>query len=183
MTLMELLLALAATAFIGAAIAAMFVAVAYGSSSSDELRTLAVRSKAINNRLGAAIRGSKLILDQGDDYLVLWTRDLNEDDQPSLLEIRRIERDDATDELINYQADPSATDVAYDLADDFDAITTALIGDPDFPDELWARSVTAWQMTLNGADPQSSTLIAYRITLAADQMSETAINTVTLRSQ
>lgn len=183
MTLLELLLAMAAVALIGMAIVSMLVAVSYGTSSSDELRTLAVRSKTLNNRIGAAVRGSKMILDQGDDYLILWTRDLNEDGEPSLLEIRRLQRDDPDSELINYEADPSATDTAYALTDDFDAITSALMGDADFPAELWSTGVTGLDMTLNDAAPQLATLVAYQLTLNAEGLSETAINTVAIRSE
>ena len=183
MTLLELLLASAAVALIGLAIVSMLFAVSYGTSSSDELRKLAVRSKSLNNRIGAAVRGSKMILDQGADFVVLWTRDLNEDGVPSLLEIRRLQRDDDDSELFNYVADGGAPDTVYALTDDFDAITTALMGTADFPGELWSTGVTGWDITLDDADPQLSTLVAYQMTLLVDGFSDVAINTVAVRSE
>ena len=183
LSLIELLLALAATAVIGAAIASMLAATSYGTSSSRDMRALVARGKVINARIGAAIRGSRLILDEGDDFVILWTRDLDENDAPSLLEIRCIDRDAATDELSSYEAPTGTTDVPYNLTDDFKTITDALMGGPTFPAELWAKDVTAWTIDLNDADPQQATLVSYQLTLVTGDMSDTAINVVHLRNE
>ena len=182
LTFVELLMALAITGLIGAAIAAMLSAVSYGTSSSHDLRSLVVRNKTLGTRITAAVRQAAQVLDAGDGYLVLWAGDFNASGAPDLLELQRIELDTATDELVSYTPDPAATDVAYDLAtDDFDAITTALIDSGDLVDQLWGTDVTAWTITLDAADPLNATLVSFQLTLSAGGPSDTSVNAVSLR--
>lgn len=183
LTLVELLMALAGTAVIGVAVASMMTATTYGTESSKDMRSLVARIKVVNARVGAAIRGSRLVLAEGNDFVVLWTRDLDENDAPSLLEIRRIDFDSGTGRLNAYQAPTGTTDVPYNLSDDFEAITDVLMGTASFPAELWARDATAWAIELNHVDPQQSTLISYQLTLQTGDMSDTAINVVHLRNE
>ncbi|MCP4247270.1 MAG: hypothetical protein GY778_09505, partial [bacterium] len=73
LTLVELLLAVMISALIGGGVVAMLVAVAYGTSSSRDLRAIVVKSATIDGRLGAAIRRSRQVLAVGTDYCILWT--------------------------------------------------------------------------------------------------------------
>jgi len=182
LTLVELLMALAITALIGAAVASMLTAVTYGTDSSRDIRTLVVKNKTLSSRLTATIRQSAQLLDADDEYVVLWTKDLNASGAPDLLELRRIELDPVTDELTDYTPDPSATDVAYDLAsDDFEAVTNTLITDGDLVGTLWATDVTGWEVDLDNADAQSAELVSFRLTLASGGLSDTSVNAVSLR--
>ncbi len=182
LTLVEMLMALAITGLIGAAIAAMLSAVAYGTSSDRDIRTLVVKNKTLGTRITAAVRQSAQLLDADDGHAVLWTRDLNGNGAPDLLELQRIELDSTTNELTSYTPDPAAADVSYDPAtDDFDAITTALIADGDLIGELWATGVAAWTVTLDAADPLDATLVSFQLTLTAGGLSDTSVNAVSLR--
>lgn len=182
LTLVELLMALAITGMIGAAVASMLSAVSYGTDSTKDIRSLVVKNKTISARITAAVRESAQLLDAGDGYVVLWTKDLNDSDMPDLLELRRIELDSATGELSDYTPDPAATDVVYDLdTDDFDTVTNNLIVDGDLVGELWATDVSAWEIDLDDADAQSAELVSFRLTLSAGGMSDTSINAVSLR--
>src|SRR5690606_33233775 len=89
--LIELLLALAVTGMVAAAMSSMLWAVSYGTSSSKGLRALAVKTKTLQSRVGGAIRGAAVVLDAGEDFLVLWVDDGDGDGQPSLHEIQRID--------------------------------------------------------------------------------------------
>ena len=183
MTLIELLLALAGTAMVGVAIATMLVAVAYGTQSDKDLRTLVVKYKTVDGRVSASLRGSHMVLAQGSDYLVLWMFDTDGSAAPNLSEIRRIEC--ANGVLTSYKAPDNLDplyDVAYALADDFDAITAAIKGDATFPGEIWATDVTDWTIALNENDPQAATLVSYRLTFQAGILSDIAINAVALRN-
>ena len=182
LTLVELLLSLSITAMVGLAIASMLAAVAYGTSSSKDMRSLVAINKTTNARISAAVRGSRQVLAQGDDYLVLWMVDTNEDGVPSLLEIRRIAREQPADELASYTASNTAPDTAYLLSDDFNTITKNLAGTDDFPRELWATQVTDWSVTRDDADPQKARLLSYTLSFVAGDLSDTAINTVSLRN-
>lgn len=182
LTLVEMLMALAVTGLIGAAIASMLAAVAYGTSSDRDIRSLVVKNKTLSTRITAAVRQSAQLLDADDGYVVLWTSDLNDNGQPDLLELRRIELDAGTDDLTSYTPDPSAVDVTYDIdTDDFDAITTALIASDDLLGELWATGVTAWTVTVDTADPLDATLVSFQLTLTGGGLSDTSVNAVSLR--
>ena len=176
-------MALSATAVIGVAIASMLSATSYGTATSKDMRSLVARVKVVNARLGAALRGSRMVLAEGNDFLVLWTRDLDDNDVPSLLEIRRLDFDSTTGELSSYAAAAGATDVPYTLADDFQSITNALMGTADFPGELWAQNVGGWTIDLNDPDPQLARLVSYRLNLETGELSDTAINVVHLRNE
>ncbi len=181
LTLVEMLMALAITGMIGAAIASMLTAVTYGTSSGRDIRTLVVKNKTLSARISAAVRESAQLLDAADGYVVLWTKDLNDSGVPDLLELRRIELDTATDKLTSYTPDPAATDVAYALTDDFDAITTALIDSGDLVGELWATGVAQWTVTLDNADPQAAELVSFRLTLDAGLLADVSVCAVSLR--
>ena len=182
LTLIELLLALAGTAVIGAAIAAMLSAVTYGTSSKRDLRALVARGKTATGRLGAAMRSSVQVLDQGDGYIVLWTRDLDASDSPDLLELRRIQFDATGNQVLSYTAPTGTTDVAYALSDNFATITQNLIDAGTMTSELWVKDASAMQITLDNADPQSARLVSYRVTLTTGELSDTAIGVVHLRN-
>lgn len=176
LTLVELLLALAITALIGAAIAAMFFAVSYGTSSRNDLRGLVVRQRTLTARLDASVRGSAQILAAGGDYVVLWMGDSRANKAPDLSELRRIEYDSAGKTLISYkavfpagwtQAAIDAADTSYALTADFNAVTKALKGNSLWPSETWMTNVTEAALTYNNASASSATLVSYRFTLGS----------------
>ncbi len=187
LTLVELLLAILGAVLVSTALAAMMAATAYATSNRTDVRSVAVKHKVIASRLGAAIRSSKMVLAEGDDYLVLWMEDADSSGQPNLSEIRRIERDSATNELRSYKAPDSlnpADDTEYDLlTDDFNAETNSIKGTANFPQTLWAASVTAWTITLDDADPRLALLVSYRMTIAHDDLLDTTIGATALRNK
>ena len=77
MTLVELLLAVAGIAIIGAALTAMLVATTYATTDRLDVRAVVVKQKVLAARITAAIRGSRMVLAQGSEYLVLWMEDID----------------------------------------------------------------------------------------------------------
>ncbi len=183
LTLVELMLAVLLTALIGAATASMLAAVTYGTESSKDIRSLVARNKAVNARISAAVRGSMMVLDQGPGYLVLWTNDDNEDGQPSLREIRRLDFNAVGQTISSYRAPEDATDVIYSLSDDFELITAALMGSADFPQELWATRVAAWDIAIDSVDPLTARLVSYQLELTAGDLSDVALAAVSMRNR
>ena len=187
LTLLELLLAILGVAMVSMAVAAILAATAYATSDQIDVRSVAVKHKVIASRLGAAIRSSKMVLAQGSDYLVLWMEDADASGQPNLSEIRRIERDNATSELRSYKAPDSLApvdDTEYDLlTDDFNVETNSIKGTANFPQTLWAADVTAWTIALDDADPQSASLVSYRMTIEHGELPDTAIGATALRNK
>jgi len=183
LTLVELLLALMITGMIGAAIAAMLAAVSYGTDSAKDIRSLVARNKALNARIAATIRSSTMVLESGSDYLVLWTNDSDEDGEPSLLEIRRLDFDSGSNEFSSYVAPDGTTDVYYQVGvTNFGTTTAALMGTASFPKELWATQVVSWTKALDDADATQADLVSFQIELMAGDLTDTAIAAVSLRN-
>jgi len=186
LTLVELLMALAITGLIGAALAAMLFAVAQGTSSRNDLRVMVVKEKVIEARLDAAVRASKKILAAGSNYVVLWMADGNNDSQVNVTELRRIEWNATAGTLSSYKSNltPGApSDTGYVLSSDFNSVTTTLKGTASFPSETWATQITAWTFTLsNNSNPQQATLVSYRGTLQAQTLTTSLIGAVALRN-
>jgi type II secretory pathway pseudopilin PulG len=181
LTLVEMLMALAITGMIGAAIASMLTAVTYGTSDSRDIRSLVVKNKTLSARITACIRRSAQVLDADDGYVVLWANDLNQSGVPDLLELQRVEFDAGTGRLTSYTPDPTATDVAYALTDDFDAITTALVGTGDMVGALWATGVALWTIDVDTADPLDAGLVSFQLTLNAGVLTDVSVCAVSLR--
>ncbi|MCK4659082.1 MAG: prepilin-type N-terminal cleavage/methylation domain-containing protein [Phycisphaerae bacterium] len=194
-TLVELLLALAIAGIISAVVAAMLVAVSYGTSSQRDLRAAVVKGKVLDARIGSAIRSSRAILEAGADYLVLWAGDINTNgtsDAPDLSEIRLIERDSSNDKLSRYkfpgnwtQAQIDAADVSYQLSGNppgfFQSATAAAKTAGSFVPTLWGSEVMAIGFDLDHTDPAVVTLAGYRLTIQVGDLSETVIGAASVR--
>ena len=184
-TFVEMMLALAVTVLIGVAVSGMLVSVSYGTTSEAELRRVSTKSALLRLRLNAAVRSSRMVLDQGPEFLVLWMADTRENGKPNLSEIRRLELDAGDGRFWSNTAPaglPAGDDTQYNLSDDFDALTTALAGTANFPDELWATDVTDWVLTLDAASPQAAAVVSYRLTLQTDDAVDTVSGAATLRT-
>jgi type II secretory pathway pseudopilin PulG len=187
MTLLEVMLAMAGVAMIGLAMSSFLFATVYATNTGKDMRVLIVKHKSVLARMSAAIRSSKMIVAQGNDYLVLWVADTDDSGTPHLAELRRIERDAATKTLRSYEAPDTlapADNTEYDLAStNFDTATNAVKGTAKFPAETWTTEVAAGAITLDEASPQAARLVSYRFTVEANDMSEIIIGATALRAQ
>ena len=194
LTLVELLIAVTITALVAAGVASMLVATTRGTSSRTDLRGLAVKHKTLAARLTASIRSSKMVLDSGSDFVVLWAHDERVNDLPNLSELQRIEWDNTNNEVRSYttefpggwsEAQIEAADTQYDFTTDFDAETTTLkTNQPDrFPATMWGTSVTALSFVVDDANPQLAGLVSFELTVSAEVLSDTSINAVALRNE
>lgn len=168
LTLVELLIGLAITGIVGAAIASMLFGAARGTDAANDRRAAMVRLRTATTRLAAAIRGSHAVLAADDDLLVLWIDDFDADGRVAVAELRRIERDEATDTLRSFTATDNAPATSWDPASDFEAITDGLVDKSYFPAEPWATGVTDWSISLDDPDPQQATLVSYRLRIETD---------------
>lgn len=183
LTLLELLLALAGTAVVGTAVAAMLAGVTYGTAVDKDMRTLITRQMALRARVEAEVRESLLLLDSGSDYMILWSSDENGDGVPSKAEIQVIEYDPVMDRVIRYAPAPLITDVGYTLADDFRTQTNSYKGDATFPSERWAEQITSFTLTLDNIDPQSAKLLSFRFGMAGGEVPYTGIGAAAIRNE
>jgi hypothetical protein len=183
LTLLELLLALAGTAVVGTAVAAMMAGVTYGTAVDKDMRTLITRQMALRARVEAEVRESLLLLDSGGDYMVLWSGDENNDGLPSKAEIQVIEYDPVMDRVMRYAPAPLIADVGYTLADDFRTETNSYKGDATFPGERWAEQVTSFTLTLDHIDPQSAKLVSFRFGMSGGEVPYTGIGAAAIRNE
>ncbi len=183
LTLLELLLALAGTAVIGSAVAMMLTGVAYGTQTDKDLRTLITRQMALRARLEAEVRESRLLLDQGAGYLILWSEDLDGSGTPNKTELQVIEFDAGTGVITRYAPAPLIADATYTLSDNFRTVTNAYKGDATFPGERWASGVSSLEFTLDDADPQLAGLVSFRVGLTGGEVPVTAIGAAAIRNE
>ncbi|MCP4593937.1 MAG: hypothetical protein GY842_24660 [bacterium] len=192
--MVELLLALAITGLVSAAITSMLMAVSHGTSSRRDLRTVVTRGRVLDSRLTAAVRGSRAVLENGTDYLILWSGDVNTNgtqDAPDLSEIRLIERL-GTGIVKSYAFPDDWTQAQIDAADE----SYALSGNPagffrtetsdaktakSFTGKRWALDVTEMTFQLNATDPASITLVSYRLSLQAGELAEQVVGAASPR--
>ena len=185
-TLVELMLGLTISGLVGAAVALMLFSTSYGTSTQAEMRNVLVCNQAIAERLGDALRASQMLLARDDNCLVLLKDDTVVNGMPNLSELRRIERDPATNILRSYEAPadlPPENDLEYEVGTtDFNAVTSALKDSVYFPGTLWATDVTAWSTTVNAAELRNVNFVSYRITTTLDEVSDTKIGGMKLRN-
>lgn len=191
LTLVEMMLAMAITALIVAAISAMLMAVAYGTSSRGDMRGLVMKQKLLAVRLDAAIRGSKQVLSLVDgEVIVLWLDDADGDENPSLGEVRRIEFDAATGNIKSYKMvypdgwtteQKAAVDWHFFLDENANLITAAQRDTTYFQGEIWATSVTGLSLNCDPTNASEARMIAYRVALNAGDMTDTLIGAAAMR--
>jgi hypothetical protein len=184
MTLAELVLALSITAVIGASAATMFAAFSYGTSAQSQSQNLLVANELVSSRLGLVVRGSREVLAQGSNYLVLWIADKDNNGKVNVSEMCRLERDPNSNTITLYQAPPNpASDPSYDPnATDFNATTNAVKGSSTFPGTLRASGVTNWTIVLNSAQTQQATFVGWQLTSISSGRSQTTVGGASLRN-
>ncbi len=183
LTLLELLLALAGTAVIGSAVAAMLTGVAYGTSVDKDMRSLITRQMALRARVEAEVRESRMLLDAGADYMILWSADSNDDGLPSKAEIQVIEYDAVMDRVMRYAPAPLIADVDYALTDDFRTATNSYKGESTFPGERWGEQISSFALTLDHIDPQSARLVSFRFGMVGGEVPYTGIGAAAIRNE
>lgn len=186
LTLVELLIGVAITALIGAAIAAMLLAVSSSSSNQAGARYMAAGHGAVAARLGATIRCSKLVLAAGNGHIVLWVPTRSATAAPVLSELCRIEHDAATKKLYCYRAGadlPAADDVEYPLGStDFDVLTEVLKAQEQLLPTTWAQGLATCRFLLGGNDPRQARFVGYRLGIESGEASATAVGGAALRN-
>jgi len=181
LTLLELLLALAGTAVVGTAVAAMLAGVAYGTTADKDMRSLITRQMALRARVEAEVREARMLLDAGADYMILWSADSDDNGLPNKTEIQVIEYDPVMDRVMRYAPADPITDVVYALADDFRTTTDAYKGDATFPGERWGEQLAWFTLTTDHIDPQSVRLVSFRFGMTGGEVPDTAIGAAAIR--
>lgn len=96
LTLIELMITLAITAMVGAAIATLLGAVASGVDTKRDVRSQIVRANVAQSRLGAYLIPARAILHASNTDIVVWYRDSRESNSVHGSEIRWLKFDPGT---------------------------------------------------------------------------------------
>ncbi len=190
LTLVEMMLALASTALIGLAIAAMLTAVSYGTQGSKDARGLVVKAKAVNSRLSAAFRQGGVVLaantadDSGDDWVILWSPGAEaESGAPRTSELHRIEYNSTARTIRSYRNLSPATDDTYAISDNFVTVVNGLVSNGTLAPEIWATDIDAMELRLDASSVGDARLASYRMTMRSGDLTETTVNATALRNR
>lgn len=168
-TLVEMLLALAMSAAIGTMVVLILGAAESGVSAAHDTRREALGRLVVEERLGEVARESAIILALRDDHCITWTGDGTRDQMVNLSELRRIQWNPESREVVVFEAPGSldpADDVSYSVFDDFEAITDAVIGSSVFPARRLLTTVTSWNAECDSADIRAARLVRVRVELS-----------------
>ncbi len=176
----ELILALAATALIGTAVAAMLQAVAYGAQAGTDLRDLIPKHRILSSRITDAVRGAKEILEVSGTEITLWIADLDDDGDYTSHEIAWIKYDAATDRVEYQTADSTHVATSVTLAQ-IAMLDTTLQSAGELDTQAWGRDVSAFAFAADVApvDPQ---LVTWNQTLTVGNLVDTQVHATELGS-
>jgi len=184
-TLVEIMLALAITSLVAMVVASLLFSVANGTASHDAAQGNNSLIDVTCTRINTTVRPAGRVLAQADGVLVFWTSDSDGNNKPNLSEIRRLELDAATGNLILYAAPQTINpwdDTSYDLAQDFASVTAALRNTANFPGKTLMNNVQKWTPTPVGAI-NTSKLLTYRLTVNGPTGAISARAAVAMRGQ
>jgi type II secretory pathway pseudopilin PulG len=185
---MELMIGMAITSVIAAAVGMMMFSTVQGSNVNDSQRQSLVIQQRATQMVSGIIRTSRQVLASGAGYVVLWTGDKQANGVPSLSDLVRIEWSSSAQTLTIYRSPSSiqgtGSDTAYPLGStNFDTTTSGLKGTTNFPGTLVADGVTGWSLSYNVTPATSATMIYYQLTLTAGGAATTTLGTAAMRSQ
>lgn len=184
-TLLELMLATAATAVIALAGAGMISALTYASSEQRDLRAIVGKSLTVGERLGAEIREARAIVGVSNDLIILWQSDLNDDGLLQLSELIIIEHNPDNQTLETWTIAPGSLDLPLDLALDLPVVTELYKALPVLGVSLsstnWAYGVSDFQVETDNLTPIDVGLVSYRITFSEGSLSETFTSAAAIR--
>ena len=185
-TLVEVLLSLTLLAVVALSIVLLMQSVSRGTRTSEDVRRVNLRQEVVAERVDPRIRAASKVLAATPGALVLWLGDERANNAIDLSELCRLEYDAASKELRCYAAPadlPEAQDQRYADTEDFDAITTPLVGTADFPGVVVQRNLTAWTFATDNATPAKARAVRYVFSLESDGTTLSGARSTALRGQ
>ncbi|QQE11043.1 hypothetical protein JD969_16295 [Planctomycetota bacterium] len=183
MTLVELLLALGATGLITAAVASMLAAVSYGSSSTQDMRSLVADSKRIHARMSALLRSSTQLLESSDSHFVVWVNDVNESGTPNLHEIRTVIFDVDADKIKVLKPVENANSTEFAMDSDFLAASNAAVSSGDMNEHSWNNSFDTVEFSHEHNEAQTLRVLSVTIELMNLTMRESVVVSSRFRNE
>ncbi len=136
LTLIELMLALAITAMVAAAIGVMISAIESGESSRRDNRDLVVRTYAATTRLSAYLSRSMSVLEVGTGNAVVWLNDWREGGTVHATELRWLVFDSVNNSIDVY---------FVDFPDEWNEVQQALEDDEYLSGTDWSAVLSSYK--------------------------------------
>ena len=169
------MLALAGTALVGLAVAAMLQAAAYGSSSGTELRDLIPAHRVPAARIRDLLNTSDRVFAVSATEVVLWYEDLNNDGVAQSKELAWLRYDAGAQKLVVEKPDPSfSISVPVTAVTNFAFTRWGFNFAGNMQVQDWAENVTACSFVGDVAAPDTR-LLTWRITLSVGGKSEAQV--------
>ncbi len=176
LSLIELTLALAGTALVGTAVAAMLQAAAYGSSSGTELRDLIPAHRVPAARIRDLLNTSQQVYALSATEVVLWYDDLNDDGVAQSKELAWLRYNAGAQKLVLEKPNPLfPVNVAVTAATNFAFTRWGFNFAGNMQVQDWAENVTACSFIGDVAAPDTG-FITWRITLSVGGKSEAQVH-------
>jgi hypothetical protein len=196
LTFVELVIALAITAFVASILAVLINATAVGTNASQDGRRGLVRTQAIKAQVGDALANARCILGVSATAIVYWTGDIPNAATPAngavnLSEMRLLEFDSATGRLNLYVcqwpagfSSPSIVGADQTYASSSNWITAAQTakGSGYFVANLLASNVSGFTASLDAATPMQARMAHVRIDIADGVSSRSVIVAASLQT-
>ncbi len=175
-TLVECLLALSITAITALAVAGVSAALSNATRHGTELTRASQTARGVMRRVQSRLRSSGLIVATGEDRLLLWLGDANEDGQINASEICVVRRNAETDELCEYVVEfpddmSGATREAMDVTVPLNGLITASAGVHESIESfsygqcrVLAENVTAFELQ-SPIEPPLARMVHIRLTV------------------
>jgi len=189
LTLIELIMALAITAMVAAAIGAMASAVASGEMSRRDNRGTVVRTYAAKTRLSAYLARCLSVLEIGTGNAVVWLNDWRRGGTVHASEIRWLVFDSANKSIDVYYVDfpdewnevqRALEDHEYAAGTDWSAVLNAYTSDGYVSNITLVDGVSSMTITTNQPVAVDSTSITFDIEFLLEADGETLNRTVTI---
>ncbi len=188
--LVELLLAIAITSMITAAVASITTAVARSHEHETDRRETTVRSQALNVRLSGYITPSMCFLESSVDSFVLWLEDVREGETVHASEIRWVSHNAVEDTIeLHYLSFPEEWtqieideyDVVFPVESDWWAVR-ATYADIDLIETIrLADKVGVFSVNRDDSTEQGQKIMTFRTTFNGQYSDHDVLNSASIR--
>lgn len=181
-TLFEMMLSLVVISLISLGVAGVLQTAVYGTSAQRELRRVAVRGRQLQARLNDSIRDARAVLAATNTYIVLWTGDIERNDQVNLNELQLIELTAGTSTLISYSPGSLGSNPVYPANSNFYTVARNAVLAGQLVGTPWGESIAATRFSLTPPTPTAARLVTWSLTFTNAQVNEPLIGSAALHA-
>lgn len=190
LALVELLMAIAITSMVTAAVASLTAAVARSQEWENDRREATVRAQAMNVRLSGYVTPSRCVLNQQTDAFVVWFDDSRESDTVHVSEIRWFDFDDINEVLeLSYtkwpegwsQSEIDEYDVQFPIGSDWWAVLQTYVGLGFIEKTKISDRVIAFTVSRDAGTEKGKKIMTFNATIGGDNFDHDVVTSSSIR--